>query len=265
MNNSFDFGRMTAVVKKEIRESWQTMLLSWVSLVGIFVLASLFKAYFAQYWGEKLFSMMISDGLGPIILLTLFVFAAIAACAVFKRMRNKTMRLQALMLPASQAEKYAAAWLIAIPGFFVSFIAALYASQLLAAAIFPAIRSTEISYPIINWFVYVAEHFNGTEVSYMVLGLLFFQSFFLLGGIVWGKSPIIKTFASLVAIWFIYMAVVAWVQYLAIKPDLIFNKHVEISIAAVNNVVRVFMIVFTLFNYTLAYLRLREAEIINRW
>lgn len=256
---------MLAVITKEFRESWQTILLTWASLVGILTLFSLFKGYFSQHCDQQWFAASISEGLTPLIIMTLYLFAAIAASSVFKKMRSKSMRLQALMLPASQSEKFAAAWLIAVPGFYISYIAALYASQLLAAAIFPIFRSTELTYPIVNWFAYAGEHLFGAEMTSFILGLLFIQSFFLLGGIVWAKNPLIKTFASLTAIWLIYTLCLVWVEYAALSDDMYITGIPVISTEALTNALLTAIGILTLFNYALAYLRLREAEIINRW
>jgi len=265
MNNSFNTGRMCAVITKEIRESWQSVLLTWASIVGILTIVSLFKGFLLQHYDQERFAAAISDGLTPIIYITLFVFAAIAACSVFKKMRSKSMRLQALMLPASRSEKYAAAWLIAIPGFYISYIAALYASQLFAAAIFPIFKSAELSYPLINWFSYAGVNLSGNEIAYHILGVLFIQSFFLLGGIVWAKNPIIKTFASLTAIWLIYTLACVWVEYMTFSNNVYFARNMEINEQTVNIILMVTIGLLTVFNYALAYLRLREAEIINRW
>lgn len=257
---------MFAVITKEIRESWQTMLLSWTSLVGILAIASLFQGYSCQFYAGDSFADIISGGMVPFVILTLYVFSAVAACAVFKRMRNMSMRLQSLMLPASQTEKFAAAWIIAVPGFFISFVAALYASQLIAAAIFPILRTTDLSYPLINWIAYGADHFSGAEWTSTILGLLFFQSFFLLGGIVWAKSPIIKTFAMLIAIGFIYSLCSIWVEYMTLLSE---RRHFGgfgyISPDSIKNTALIVTSAIILFNYALAWLRLREAEIVNRW
>lgn len=265
MNNIFNLGRLNAVLTKEIRESWQTLLLTWGSMVGILTIVSLLIAYFNQGANQEWFDGIVQDSVGQTIAICVYLFSAIAACSVFRLMRNKALRLQALMLPASQLEKFAAAWIIAVPLFFIFFIVAVFISQLLTAGLFRLIGSADISYPIINWLSNDDEFLGINNSGSSIMALLFIQSFFLLGGIVWSKNPLIKTFASLFAIGLVYMLCCGWVEALTIRAGQfdIINPHFNIDF--IDNAIITVFVVMTIFNYSLTYLRLREAEIINRW
>lgn len=265
MNNRFNFGRLYAVLIKEIRESWQTMLLTWASLVGILTIISLLVAYFNQAANQDWFDSIVLESMERTIAICIYLFSAIAACSVFRLMRNKTMRLQALMLPASHFEKFTAAWIIAVPVFFISFVVAVFASQLLATAVFPLISSFGLTYPLVNWFCLNGEFLGISQSVYSVFALLFIQSFFLLGGIVWSKNPLIKTFATLFAINIIYLLCCGWAEMMTMRDSHFFIKNPDIDMNLIANIGLTVEIILTLFNYSLTYLRLREAEIINRW
>ena len=96
----------------------------------------------------------------------------------------------------------------------------------------------------------------------MVIALYFFcQSSFVLGSTIWPKNAFLKTFVAGAIIFITYVLFILWMNDLfdiGTTLDRSLDKErVWITLAIVFSIC-------ALFNWTLAYFRLKESEIINR-
>jgi hypothetical protein len=192
-------------------------------------------------------------------------------------MNSKLKRLSYLVNPASNIEKYLTRWLITTIGYIFAFFIAFWIADIIKVAICSAIlpdvdiQLLDLSklrnpgddfrngYYMLPWQVFDA----------MIFFYLFLQSLFLLGSTIWEKVSFIKTFTALSAIIFVYIMVCRWAILLS-YGDLDGFGNVMSSFfqdTTETQALTYIIIVFaplTLANWTLAFFRIRESEIIKR-
>ena len=106
---------------------------------------------------------------------------------------------------------------------------------------------------------------RGLEFGALISGYFFVQSLFVLGSSIWPKNSFLKTFASGTIIGIVYFLVAALVSRGLLEGS---NKHYSGGVLESQEVVMWIVIgvgiFFALVNWTLAYFRFKESEIINR-
>ncbi len=273
-NQFFSFGRMSLLARKELQENWRQIALSWAGIFGLLVIISLLVARGSHYNGiqpEYYSSRSIENFLGWITVVFLICGAYVAAYS-FKRMATPPGALSTLMTPASQFEKFAIKWLIAVPVYILIFFLIAYVADWIR--VYSSYWMFDIEVRPVN--VTKILFHQTTDIGFVnrlaYHSLLYFlagQSFFLLGSIVWPKNSALKTFVCMIAICFIYVWIGIWfVSLLDISDG---DTHLYYSGPEFLNdhrllyVADAFAIIVAVINYWLTYRRFREAETINRW
>ncbi|NDV58929.1 hypothetical protein [Bacteroides sp. 519] len=265
----FSTSRFMNLCRKEMVESWRTNLLRLVMLYGIMAVLFVANAYFKYQWYPEFATddPMVTYSLTYFVSLG-WIFGLIFASMAFSNLKSKTSRLSVMMTSATPFEKYFSRWmiytLVYAVAFIIAFMLADYTRVLISKIMFP---NTTIHVASLKHLVVYSPQYSLMPDVKMFIKLLllyfFTQSFFFLGSAVWPKNSFVKTFAAGLGIILTY-ALFAAVTVRILIGESIYIEKFDISIETANTIGMCIMVFFTLFNWTLAYYRFKESEIINR-
>ena len=203
----------------------------------------------------------------------LFGFGCLSGSLTMEKMKSKTNRLSVLMTPATPFEKFFSRWLVStvvlLVVFFITFELADYTRVLVYSLIYPDVK--EVILPVNlgdlvgsgkRWYL-----FHKTYELTLVLSIYCFaQSLFVLGSSVWPKNSFLKTFVSVTIIVLIYVLVGMLVGDMLFSGSSKDYGYIFSSITKeqVTVMVTVGFMLFAFVNWTLAYFRFKESEIIQR-
>lgn len=270
----FNLHRFVGLCRKEMVENWKVNLLRSVMTYGLLTIIFLWSGYF-KYYDIELRNLPEIDpawrGELNTFLVGIVAWGCISASFMMERMKTKTNRIASLMTPATMFEKFFSRWLIYTIGFILMFVIAFKLADWTRVAVYSlqypdieAIAPASLFHLVGNSEIYYSPFNNCTEFL-MALSLYFMsQSFFVLGSAVWPKNAFIKTFVAGIAINVVY-SMVAGAFGKMVFPEHYHMSNMNLSDETMCNIVTAFCAVMTLFNWTLAYFRFKESEIINRW
>lgn len=198
----------------------------------------------------------------------LFVMGAFFASCFMECMKTKEGRIAYLMLPASAFEKYLSRWLLFTVGFVLMYILAFELAdwtRVVVSKMYYSDLAEQIKPLDLSCYIYGADG-NVSIWSLQRTGILitmccFVQSLFVLGSSIWPKKTIGKT---LIAIVMICLANIQLGHFIC-KEWGGFHNPILNDNDAMTYLVMTIGAVFAVFNWTLAYFRFKESEIINRW
>ena len=187
------------------------------------------------------------------------------------KMATREKRIAYLMLPATSFEKYLSRLLYSLvvytAAFFVAFGLADLTGSVVGAVFNPG---TSLGSATTGLFDFLGTRpYDGSGPGLftdLAIFYLFFHSCFILGGNIWYKHPFPKTIAALLLMLIVYVKVVSWsAQWFTGNPNLSYSIR-EGSPEFGNYMygLNIVLVVITLFNWTLAYYRFKEAEVVNR-
>ena len=267
----FSLPRFMNLCRKEMVESWRSNVLRIVLLYGVMTVAMVWNGYF-EYRGNY----SATDPAWSFLLVTfmwgLWVFGCLSASFMMEKMKTKTSRTSTLMTPATPFEKFFSRWFVFTVVFLVVFLItyklADYTRVIVYSLTYPEkdfIAPVDLSHLVGKGKDYYTLCRTGLEFGAVIAGYFFVQSLFILGSTIWPKNSFLKTFASGTTIVIVYFLVGALMTKILLNNNLYYSfPGSEIS----NENMMILLIVactfFTLFNWTLAYFRFKESEIINR-
>jgi len=279
MNNTFGIKRFSLVTGKDFQENWKWYGLQFLAMFGIIAVVLFLQS-------ESIYRAIGREDQGALLVWACFLFfgfGIVFASTLMEPMRSKTKRTAYLMNPSSNLEKYVSRWLIVTVGYIIAFFVALWLADLLRVAIF-SIRYPEGESNMISISRLTSADCNGNLLFYIkyhfgfLAGLfLFYQSICVLGSTFWEKASFVKTFAALTVIVWVFFLFVRWailifytglnhfgnvVEYMLYS---VFGRNNEISGNNLMMVMTGVFVFFTLINWTIAFFRFRESEIIKRW
>lgn len=286
MNNIFSFKRLFLMLNKDLQENWKKYILQVITIFGIL---AIFLTYFADERYARVFkghystqnSMTTLDcDLLMISALLFMVFGEVFASTMMENMRSKTQRIAFLAVPASNFEKILSRWLIVTVGYIACFFVALFLADSVRVAIC-SFRYPTLDVHFIDFGKMIVANEDVGNFGYLLpsipyffffLSLYFFnQSLFVLGTTFWEKLSFVKTFAVIVILGMVYIFVCRWVITASYEDqDSFFNVLNSFHLKNLSD--NGFLIRLTcitsfgaLFNWTLAFFRFRESEIIKRF
>ena len=268
----FSLPRFMNLCRKEMVESWRSNVLRIVLLYGVMTVAMVWNGYFESRGSYKSSEDPAWSFLLVAFIWGLWVFGCLSASFTMEKMKTKTNRTSTLMTPATPFEKFFSRWFVFTVVFLVVFLItyklADYTRVIVYSLTYPEkdfIAPVDLSHVIGKGKDYYTLFRTGLEFGAVIAGYFFVQSLFILGSTIWPKNSFLKTFASGTIIMIVYFLVGALMTKMMLDDKLYYSfpGH-EIS----NENMMVLLIVactfFTLFNWTLAYFRFKESEIINR-
>jgi F0F1-type ATP synthase membrane subunit c/vacuolar-type H+-ATPase subunit K len=267
-NNFFSLERYFLLCKKDFKESWKTMLLRFVMVYAILTILFVFFSFdqssnlneesYLQYYSSSIFLF--------------WGWGCVFASLMMGEMSTKAKRISYLMTPATVFEKYISRLVIAVVLFIIAFLIAFKMADYTRLAIC-LIRYPELKFHSLDLIGFIGHKsliVNWLDFFYRFSIYLFFQSLFVLGSTLWYKKPFLKTLAAGAIISLVFVIVDGTLIHFLFKDGIVdfshsmeyysFNTHNLFS----TKTCMTFFFLVTLFNWTLAYFRFKDSEIINR-
>ena len=281
MNNIFDIKRFGLVFRKDLMEGWKRYALLFLTMFGIMAIIitwnyfdyydDIAQGYRSNYEKEILRYIPLLFG----------AFGLLFASTFMNPMNSKLKKITYLVSPSSNLEKYLTRWIIVTVVYIISFFIAMWFADAIRVAICSA-RYPDLDIAFIDLTKLINLNPNW-DASYLfpykwvfflcVATYSLFQSLFILGSTFWEKTSFVKTFTVGASIVFLYVMICRWAilffygtfdkfanvlnSFDSAKRS---NMNEDISLTITISVISA----FTLINWTLAFFRFRESEIIKR-
>lgn len=263
-------------------------LLLGVSLFMILPFLFILFMYYTD--GERLYKYVVEDGIQPAyeydamwtyepiaFMLFAFLIMAVTGSWTYRTMIGKKDRLQSIEIPASQLEKFLTWWIVCVPLSLMAMFVCFWIADLLRVIwikSFTPYGSYAHLYPIKNLLAVLpppdrqgySSDIPMNSVGLIYSLLLFVNSIFALGGILFHKLNFLKTTGCIFVLGVIYSIV------LGLGTGAFFDTnlgHLDERWGWEASEYFLFLscvfALFTLGLYRLSYARMREEDIINRW
>lgn len=254
----FDFGRFTLTLRHDIILNGKQLLLKILMMIATLSLINILFILNNTSEASQL------ETLGASFKFFCIVFCALGASLFMDDMKTNGQRLNAIMLPSSQLEKYLSRTIIYVVGVFVSYLLSFTIAELIRVGITYTIYG---NLPGLRFFS-IFEIIGSFEYPWLLFLCVFgIQWNFVLGSTIWPKNSFLKTFGALTVIQ-IVVALITSNVFRAVVSGKTFVKSVIITDGfgeQVMNILIVSTIILALFCMVTAYYRLKESEIINRF
>ncbi len=269
---NFNFNRVGLLVKKDISENGNSLLMKIGLMYGVIILVSILIGfgYSANYSVDSnaLRELrFLHEGEDPawdmqmgMYSFFFFLFGCLSAASVFENMKNRASRLSTLMVPATMLEKYISRMLLCLIAFIPVFLLGCWIGESVRYALISLIHpgSELVKYMSMS---YLWQYFSDSDFWEVILAFMFWHSIYTLGSSIWPKNSFLKTFVAICIILLVLAVVLLIIAFVLFDFDkkydsVLFDEPTSLGYVGIG-----FMI---LFNYSLAYFRSTESEIIQR-
>ena len=209
VNQTFDWSRFTAALRKEVVENSRTLMFTVIAIYALLSIVMIIGNIFTGTTGTSL-DEVTSSGVpvhymfvGYILLFAITIVASFS----FKKLTRKTGRIDMFTSPASTLEKFLVNVLIYVIGFIVAFFICAQLADLTRIAVLWYFNDRiDVPGPI-NFLPTFTQAYSFGPMGDMMgvskvfsLGLLANAGLFLLGSVLWPRLSFLKTFAAMYAI-----------------------------------------------------------------
>ena len=271
----FSLPRFMNLCRKEMVENWRSNVLRMVLMYGVMAVVMVWNGYFEyRYWH----SGQIEDPAWT-FLLVVFIwswwgFGCLSASFTMEKMKTKTSRTSMLMVPATPFEKFFSRWFVFTVVFLVIFLISYkladYTRFIIYSLAYPEekdfIIPVDLSHLVGERKTYYTLCRTGLQFGALLSAYFFVQSLFVLGSSIWPKNSFLKTFASGTVIAIVYFLLAVFMSKMFLENGNYYSENVFTGMSedTAMSIMIVVGIFFTLMNWTLAYFRFKESEIVNR-
>lgn len=260
INNTFSLPRFGLVVKKDFIENWKFYALGALLIFGVLVLFIMLFGY--DVYAGRLSSDIKANNMDEFRIAAfsgfLYTFAIVLASISFKSLKNKTGRIESLMLPASHFEKFIMRWLITVVLYPVIYIVIFVISDAVCVVALRAIYPEE---GMINMLDMSDIYTSFPDISTCVNAYAYYlciQAFYMLGSVVMPKLSFVKTSAVL------FVLVLLYVWTIVVCNDIFFSPYRRVGLEPNQIGLNVCLIVFAVAMWVVSYFRYKESEVIHR-
>lgn len=204
MNQFFSFKRFSLLVFKHWSDNKKRYVLSVIAFIGLLITWFVFTLLIDSKPMEK--DMQLGT-----FLFSLFAVGTFYASQYFRDLGSRAKGINFLLVPASAFEKILCSLLYTVVLFFVVFIAAFYAADILMVTIansFVATDDPDSIRGVLNIFDAASLPFDGNLTINILLIFFAIQSVFLLGSVYFEKYSFIKTVICGFVVFFILFFIV---------------------------------------------------------
>ena len=270
----FSLPRFMNLCRKEMVENWKSNVLRMVLMYGVMAVVMVWNGYF-EYRGTYKYQ----EDPAWIFLLVTFIwalwgFGCLSASFTMEKMKTKTSRTSMLMVPATPFEKFFSRWFVFTVVFLVIFLISYkladYTRFIIYSLAYPEekdfIIPVDLSHLVGERKTYYTLCRTGLQFGALLSAYFFVQSLFVLGSSIWPKNSFLKTFASGTVIAIVYFLLAVFMSKMFLENGNYYSENVFTGMSedTAMSIMIVVGIFFTLMNWTLAYLRFKESEIVNR-
>ena len=241
INQTFDWGRFTATVRKEVVENKRMLLFTIIGIYGLLTMVMILGnliAHQSNFFTDAEFARTPAEfARAPQMLVGSIAsfFACISASLAFKDLKTKPGRTHYLTSPSSTLEKFLAGVLIYAVGMMIAFFVCAQLADLTRIAALWWFRSDTFFVPgPINFlnilsspFSFGDEELIGSSTLTITLPLSVIASggLFLMGSVLWPRLSVLKTFAALYGVEIV--VVVLGIVFSAIVGDSVVTEYVK--------------------------------------
>jgi len=257
MNKSFDISRFCQVLKWTIASEKKSIVTAFIALTVAFLAIQLFSCFTIFDINRSLGEAVTMAGMGTCAALLGFM-AAYYASGILGNARTREQRTTALMLPASNLEKFVARLVYCCIGMLVVLYVAILAATGLRLLLELIAGHDDITAGLGILFGYVRP--TRSEIDYSLLfqvaAALWSASLFVLGGVFFRKHPFVWTNVTLFAGGLLFFPLLFYVTTLIGEEKVaLFLRPIfkDMTTEAFFNWVSLFLLAFTVFNVWLSY------------
>ena len=213
VNQIFNWSRFVATLRKELVENWRPILFT---MLGIYGLLSMIMILGNLVTGNNISGevMLLQTKLPQKIVYGILSFTIIiVASMAFKKLTTKTGRIDMMTSPSSTLEKFLVNGVVYVLGVMVSFFILAQLADLTRIAVMHIFGFQGFIPGVINFtnlgddFIYGlgSSLFEGPlAVTYAWVGLFASTGIYLLGSVMWPRLSLLKTFAAIYAVEFVF-------------------------------------------------------------
>ena len=271
----FSLPRFMNLCRKEMVENWRSNVLRMVLMYGVMAVVMVWNGYFEyRYWHSGQIEDPAWTFLLVVFIWSLWGFGCLSASFTMEKMKTKTSRTSMLMVPATPFEKFFSRWFVFTVVFLVIFLISYkladYTRFIIYSLAYPEekdfIIPVDLSYLVGERKTYYTLCRTGLQFGALLSAYFFVQSLFVLGSSIWPKNSFLKTFASGTVIAIVYFLLAVFMSKMFLENGNYYSENVFTGMSedTAMSIMIVVGIFFTLMNWTLAYLRFKESEIVNR-
>ena len=271
----FSLPRFMNLCRKEMVENWRSNVLRLVLMYGVMAVVMVWNGYFEyRYWHSGQIEDPAWTFLLVVFIWSLWGFGCLSASFTMEKMKTKTSRTSMLMVPATPFEKFFSRWFVFTVVFLVIFLISYkladYTRFIIYSLAYPEekdfIIPVDLSHLVGERKTYYTLCRTGLQFGALLSAYFFVQSLFVLGSSIWPKNSFLKTFASGTVIAIVYFLLAVFMSKMFLENGNYYSENVFTGMSedTAMSIMIVVGIFFTLMNWTLAYLRFKESEIVNR-
>ena len=271
----FSLPRFMNLCRKEMVENWRSNVLRMVLMYGVMAVVMVWNGYFEyRYWHSGQIEDPAWTFLLVVFIWSLWGFGCLSASFTMEKMKTKTSRTSMLMVPATPFEKFFSRWFVFTVVFLVIFLISYkladYTRFIIYSLAYPEekdfIIPVDLSHLVGERKTYYTLCRTGLQFGALLSAYFFVQSLFVLGSSIWPKNSFLKTFASGTVIAIVYFLLAVFMSKMFLENGNYYSENVFTGMSedTAMSIMIVVGIFFSLMNWTLAYLRFKESEIVNR-
>lgn len=271
----FSLPRFMNLCRKEMVENWRSNVLRMVLMYGVMAVVMVWNGYFEyRYWHSGQIEDPAWTFLLVVFIWSLWGFGCLSASFTMEKMKTKTSRTSMLMVPATPFEKFFSRWFVFTVVFLVIFLISYkladYTRFIIYSLAYPEekdfIIPVDLSHLVGERKTYYTLCRTGLQFGALLSVYFFVQSLFVLGSSIWPKNSFLKTFASGTVIAIVYFLLAVFMSKMFLENGNYYSENVFTGMSedTAMSIMIVVGIFFTLMNWTLAYFRFKESEIVNR-
>ena len=271
----FSLPRFMNLCRKEMVDNWRSNVLRMVLMYGVMAVVMVWNGYFEyRYWHSGQIEDPAWTFLLVVFIWSLWGFGCLSASFTMEKMKTKTSRTSMLMVPATPFEKFFSRWFVFTVVFLVIFLISYkladYTRFIIYSLAYPEekdfIIPVDLSHLVGERKTYYTLCRTGLQFGALLSAYFFVQSLFVLGSSIWPKNSFLKTFASGTVIAIVYFLLAVFMSKMFLENGNYYSENVFTGMSedTAMSIMIVVGIFFTLMNWTLAYFRFKESEIVNR-
>ena len=203
VNQTFDWSRFMATLRKEFVENWRTIVFA---VIGMYLLLTIGMIYnnIKESFSNQLVNIINNyvpqkEGYAGLV-----ISCIVTASLAFRNLKSKSGRVSLFTLPASTLEKFLVNVLIYAFGFFVMYHVCAQLADFTRIAVLLPFRSDKLVVPgSINFLNLVNDTVTGIGTSLVAsmttllsTNLLSCLAMYLMGSILWPRLSLLKTFVA---------------------------------------------------------------------
>ena len=212
VNQTFDWGRFTAALRKEIVENRRALLFTVICIYGVLTMVMIIGNLVAGLSIDSI-TEALSDKTPQRFIGSMFgLVICVSASMAFKNLGTKSGRTAMMTSPSSTLEKFLLNILIYVVGVVVAYLACAQVADLTRIAALWLFRGENFFVPgPISFLTCVSDAASRYAIPemglqhmgwLMILSLVANAGCYLLGSIIWPRLSLLKTFAAIYAVEF---------------------------------------------------------------